>query len=59
MCLRCEVQYDYGLRQLRSRPIKERPQTFVTTKGKEIKVEAKVAAKNEDIMDRGKVRALV
>ena len=49
MCLRCEVQYDYGLRQLRSRPIKERPQTFVTTKGKEIKVEAKVAAKNEDV----------
>ncbi|KAL5533627.1 hypothetical protein ACEPAG_87 [Sanghuangporus baumii] len=51
----CEVQFDYGLRQLRNKPISERPQSFVTPKGKEIKVEAKVAAKNEDQLDKGKI----
>ncbi|OCB87070.1 hypothetical protein A7U60_g5805 [Sanghuangporus baumii] len=51
----CEVQFDYGLRQFRNKPISKRPQSFVTPKGKEIKVEAKVAAKNEDILDKGKI----
>ncbi|EAU92574.2 hypothetical protein CC1G_06585 [Coprinopsis cinerea okayama7 len=43
----CEVQYDYGLRQRRSRPIKDRPTSFKSATGKEIKVEAKVAEKND------------
>ncbi|KAF6766747.1 exonuclease V a 5' deoxyribonuclease-domain-containing protein [Ephemerocybe angulata] len=43
----CEVQYDYGLRQRRSRPVNQRPKSFKTSTGKEITVEVKVAAKND------------
>ncbi|KAH6917068.1 exonuclease V a 5' deoxyribonuclease-domain-containing protein [Coprinopsis sp. MPI-PUGE-AT-0042] len=43
----CEVQYDYGLRQKRSRPIKDRPTSFKTSKGKEITIKKQVAAQND------------
>lgn len=52
---RCEVQYDYGLRQRRSKPLKSRPTSFKTEKGKEIVVEQKTAAKREKIVTAGTV----
>ncbi|KAF8346993.1 exonuclease V a 5' deoxyribonuclease-domain-containing protein [Amanita rubescens] len=39
----CEVQFDYGLRQGRSRPLEARPKSFVSASGKSISVEKKVA----------------
>ncbi|TRM65856.1 exonuclease V a 5' deoxyribonuclease-domain-containing protein [Schizophyllum amplum] len=50
----CEVQFDYGLRQKRSRPLKDRPQSFRSRKGKEISVAPQVAAKNDDRTKGGK-----
>lgn len=58
MHFRCEVQFDYGLRQLRNRPLKERPQSFITSAGKEIQVKTNIAEKNAHVMDKGKVRIL-
>ncbi len=52
---RCEVQFDYGLRQGRSRTLAERPESFVSDKGKVIKVEKKVAVANERDLGRGRV----
>ncbi|KLO07013.1 hypothetical protein SCHPADRAFT_932722 [Schizopora paradoxa] len=49
----CEVQYDYGLRQRRSKPLKSRPTSFKTEKGKEIVVEKKAAEKREKIVTAG------
>jgi len=54
-CGRCEVQFDYGLRQKRSRPIESRPTSFVSAQGKEIFVEKTVAVKNDHITKQGKV----
>lgn len=56
---RCEVQYDYGLRQRRSKPLKSRPTSFKTEKGKEIVVEQKTAAKREKIVTAGTVSLLL
>lgn len=53
--LRCEVQFDYGLRQKRSRPLEMRPDSFVSASGKEISVEKTVAIKNDAITKKGKV----
>lgn len=53
---RCEVQFDYGLRQKRSRPIASRPKTFRSAQGKEISVKETVAVKNDEITKQGKVR---
>ncbi|KAI0275271.1 exonuclease V [Gloeopeniophorella convolvens] len=50
----CEVQFDYGLRQGRNRVVADRPETFVSSKGKVIAVQKKVAEENEKIMDRGR-----
>lgn len=58
-CRRCEVQFDYGLRQKRSRPIATRPTSFVSAQGKEILVEKSVAAKNDHITKQGKVGTVV
>ena len=52
---RCEVQFDYGLRQYRSRPLEARPKSFVSASGKEISVENKVAAMNDTVTKKGKV----
>ncbi|KAF8640994.1 hypothetical protein AX17_000639 [Amanita inopinata Kibby_2008] len=50
----CEVQFDYGLRQRRSRPLQKRPGSFMSASGKEIFVEKEVAAKNDVHTKRGK-----
>lgn len=56
-CLsRCEMQYDYGLRGLRSRKLERRPASFTSGEGKIIHVEKKVAAENDQTVKRGKVR---
>jgi hypothetical protein len=41
---RCEVQFDYGLRQMRHLPVSKRPELFTSATGKEISVEKAVAA---------------
>lgn len=53
---RCEVQYDYGLRQGRSKKLANRPASFTSAQGKTIVVETKTAVKNEKILERGRVR---
>jgi len=55
---RCEVQFDYGLRQGRSLALADRPDTFVSDKGKVIAVEKKVAEVNEKVLEHGRVRIL-
>lgn len=53
--IRCEVQFDYGLRQKRSKPLEMRPDSFVSASGKEISVEKAVAANNDIITKKGQV----
>ncbi|KAL1718430.1 exonuclease V [Schizophyllum commune] len=43
----CEVQFDYGLRGKRSRPLQDRPRSFKSSKGKEITVAPEIEAKND------------
>ncbi|KAF8910084.1 exonuclease V a 5' deoxyribonuclease-domain-containing protein [Gymnopilus junonius] len=43
----CEVQYDYGLRGRRSRPINKRPKSFTSSSGKTISPEVSVVQKND------------
>ncbi|KAF8274273.1 exonuclease V a 5' deoxyribonuclease-domain-containing protein [Lactarius quietus] len=51
----CELQFDYGLRQGRqSLALADRPESFVSAKGKVITVEKKVAETNDKIIGRGK-----
>ncbi|KAH9081484.1 exonuclease V a 5' deoxyribonuclease-domain-containing protein [Lactarius deliciosus] len=50
----CEVQFDYGLRQGRSRALADRPEAFVSAEGKVITVEKKVAQANEKVLGRGR-----
>ncbi|KAG5635655.1 hypothetical protein H0H81_010510 [Sphagnurus paluster] len=50
----CEVQFDYGLRQRRSRPITTRPESFISAQGKEICVEKAVAERNDAITKQGR-----
>ncbi|KAF8226303.1 hypothetical protein L208DRAFT_1302667 [Tricholoma matsutake] len=50
----CEVQFDYGLRQRRSRPIASRPTSFVSAQGKEISVNQSIVMKNDHITKQGK-----
>jgi hypothetical protein len=52
---RCGVQYDYGLRQGRSRPIANRPDAFFSSEGKVISVEKSVAEDNEKTLGHGRV----
>ncbi|KAF8588910.1 hypothetical protein K439DRAFT_515186 [Ramaria rubella] len=49
----CEVQFDYGLQQRRSRKIEKRPESFITREGKEIRVEKKTAQLNDVILREG------
>ncbi|TFK26634.1 hypothetical protein FA15DRAFT_262361 [Coprinopsis marcescibilis] len=49
----CEVQYDYGLRQKRSRPLESRPKTFTSSSGKKMSVEKQVAEKNDHRTKQG------
>lgn len=50
----CEVQFDYGLRGKRSRPVYERPNSFKSASGKEIKTDKKIASNNDIITTKGK-----
>ncbi|KAJ3527690.1 hypothetical protein NM688_g8096 [Phlebia brevispora] len=50
----CEVQFDYGLRQGRSRKLEDRPSKFVTAEGTLITVNNAVAVVNDRIATRGK-----
>ena len=52
---RCEVQFDYGLRQRRYKKLADRPTSFVTAEGKTINVDGSVAAVNDQIQTKGKV----
>ncbi|KAF9015724.1 exonuclease V a 5' deoxyribonuclease-domain-containing protein [Cyathus striatus] len=50
----CEVQFEYGLLGKRSRPLAQRPKSFISTSGKEIRVEQTTAVKNEQNTKQGK-----
>jgi hypothetical protein len=52
---RCEVQFDYGLRQGRSLALVKRPDSFVSAEGKEMAVDKKVARVREKALKRGRV----
>ena len=51
----CEVQFDYGLRQFRHRPVEQRPSTFVSEKGKKIIVKKSTAVNNDKVQKKGQV----
>ncbi|KAJ7665667.1 exonuclease V [Mycena rosella] len=50
----CEVQFDYGLRQKRSRRLADRLPSFKLESGKEIIVQQDVAARNDKTTKRGR-----
>lgn len=50
------MQFDYGLRQGRSLVLADRPDSFVSAKGKMIMVDKKVAEVNEEVLEHGRVR---
>lgn len=50
----CEVQFDYGLRQKRNRKLGDRPTSFKSREGREIKVQKEVAVRNDAIQQSGK-----
>ncbi|THH08483.1 hypothetical protein EW145_g2681 [Phellinidium pouzarii] len=49
----CELQFEYGLRQLRNKAVHLRPRSFVTEKGKEIQVNSVLATQNDAITAEG------
>ncbi|KAF8204228.1 exonuclease V a 5' deoxyribonuclease-domain-containing protein [Mycena galopus ATCC 62051] len=49
----CEVQFDYGLRQKRSKKLENRPPSFRSESGKEILVQQDVAVRNDKTTKRG------
>lgn len=52
---RCEVQFEYGLQQQRSRKLEHRPSEFMTRHGKQIAVEKKTAIVNDATLKAGNV----
>ena len=56
MVCRCEVQFDYGLRQKRHLKLETRPTSFVSSEGKVIEVSKDVAVVNDRTLTRGKVK---
>lgn len=52
---RCELQFDYGLRQKRHVKVQDRPESFVSGGGKTITVTKTTAIKNERTMEAGRV----
>lgn len=52
---RCEVQFDYGLRQKRYLKVEDRPKEFKSATGKTIVADQSVAVGNDKITQRGKV----
>jgi exonuclease V len=57
-CTRCEVQFEYGLRGKRNRPLDKRPAAFKSASGKTISAQQKVAQKNDIRVRQGLVRGL-
>ncbi len=53
---RCELQFEYGLLQKRSRRLEHRPASFVSRNGKDISVRKDVATVNDKVQKRGTVR---
>ncbi|KIJ66183.1 hypothetical protein HYDPIDRAFT_128779 [Hydnomerulius pinastri MD-312] len=51
----CEVQFEYGLYGQRNRPLEQRPSSFKSKSGKEIRVRQDVAQTNDRRLKRGKV----
>ncbi|KAF8204015.1 exonuclease V a 5' deoxyribonuclease-domain-containing protein [Pholiota molesta] len=49
----CEVQYDYGLRGMRSRPLAKRPRSFLSSSGKTISPAVPIAQNNDIITKQG------
>ncbi|KXN88879.1 putative exonuclease V, mitochondrial, partial [Leucoagaricus sp. SymC.cos] len=49
----CEVQFEYGLRGKRSRPLYQRPKSFRSASGKEIKTDTAIAATNDVVTRTG------
>lgn len=49
----CEVQFEYGLLQKRSRRLEHRPASFVSRNGKLMSVKKDVAAVNDEVQKRG------
>ncbi|KAF9486478.1 hypothetical protein BDN70DRAFT_988033 [Pholiota conissans] len=49
----CEVQYDYGLRGRRSRPLARRPKSFVSSTGKTISPAVPIAQENDITTKQG------
>ncbi|PPQ64073.1 hypothetical protein CVT24_008886 [Panaeolus cyanescens] len=49
----CELQFDYGLRGKRSRPLKDRPTSFKSASGKTIRVEQRISTDNDAITKHG------
>ncbi|KAK0481838.1 exonuclease V [Armillaria novae-zelandiae] len=49
----CEVQFEYGLLQKRSRRLAHRPVSFVSRNGKVMSVKKDVAAVNDEVQRRG------
>ncbi|KAK0456175.1 exonuclease V [Armillaria borealis] len=49
----CEQQFEYGLSQMRGKPLRHRPASFVSRNGKEISVKKDVAAVNDKVQKRG------
>lgn len=50
----CEMQFEYGLRGKRGRPFRERPKSFTSAFGKEIRIDSIVGAQNDVITRKGK-----
>jgi hypothetical protein len=55
-CNRCELQFDYDLRQERFRKAKHRPDSFTSGSGKEIAIDREVAAVRDQNSKGGTVR---
>ncbi|KAF8522852.1 exonuclease V a 5' deoxyribonuclease-domain-containing protein [Gautieria morchelliformis] len=49
----CEVQFEYGLQQYRSKRLDKRPESFITREGKEIRVEKETAQRNDVVLREG------
>lgn len=58
LCIcRCELQFDYGLRQKRFLKPQHRPKSFVSGSGKEIMVQQAIAQENFQVQKKGHVSA--
>ncbi|KAG9314150.1 exonuclease V a 5' deoxyribonuclease-domain-containing protein [Chiua virens] len=51
---RCEVQYEYSLYGKRHKPLHQRPTSFTSKSGKQIRVHQQVAQANDRTLKRGK-----